>query len=139
MYCIYSPLRVLMLFLLSYRISMIFCNGESERMRLEAKEASFMCMRSDGGVEWQGLIASEVEQKAPMRVLSCRVPSDIYHPHDNWQLFNPVIARGCPANLFFRCNSGLRSTRHTSPSHIHLSTARRGIFVDFALTLQTMT
>jgi hypothetical protein len=51
---------------------------------------------SDGGVEWQGLIASEVEQKAPMRVLPC-----LAMKYSLW-----------PAS-------------HTIPSHIHLSTPRR--------------
>ena len=45
-------------------------------------------------------------------------PFDVYHPRDSWLLFNPVIARGYPANQIVQCNSGLRSTRLAAHPHL---------------------
>ena len=82
----------------------------------------------DDGLEWYGLIASVVEQKAFMRALSCLAPSDIYHPRGSWLHSNPLITRGSPANLLLLCNSGPRSARPTSASYLHLSTPSRRLF-----------
>jgi hypothetical protein len=66
--------------------------------------------------------------KAYIRALPGLASSDIYHPRDNLLLFNLLATRGCPANLYLRCNNGPRPARHASPSHTHLSTLSRRRF-----------